>query len=219
MPFKVMKLPYDTDALEPYISKKTLEVHYGKHYKKYVSTLNELTAGSRFEGLVLEDVILETFKEDNAIFHNAAQAWNHAFLWNSMSGEKSKPSDIVLAAIKDQFDSLQEFKDKFSKAATSLFGSGWVWLVRKSDGDLSIEALGNAGTPLTQGDVPLLVCDVWEHAYYLDYQNERSKYVNKFWQVLNWNFLEKNLNIEARYGENRAKRPPIEVPTLMINRS
>ena len=157
MPFKVMNLPYDFNALEPYISKKTMEVHYEKHYKKYVSTLNELTVGSRFESLTLEEVILENFKEDNAIFHNAAQAWNHSFFWNCLSPEKTQPSEVVLAEIKDQFSSLQEFKDKFSKAAASLFGSGWVWLVKKSDGELSIETLGNAGNPITQGQVPLLV--------------------------------------------------------------
>lgn len=212
MPFQIIELPYRTDALEPFISKRTFEFHYGKHYKKYVSNLNEFASGTRFEHLTIEDVILENFQADNAIFRNAAQAWNHAFFWNCISPEKTQPTEVAIESIEDQFGTLEEFEDQFSASANSLFGSGWVWLVREPDGDLSIEALANAGNPLTKGQVPLLVLDVWEHAYYLDYQNERSQYVKQFWRILNWKFLEKNLSSETLYGEHQQRGPFVETP-------
>ncbi len=212
MAFQMIDLPYKTTALSPAVSKKTLEVHYGKHYKKYVDTLNKLVAGTPAESLTLEEIIKANFKEDNGIYHNAAQAWNHAFLWQSMSPKKSKPSAAVVAAINESFGSLQDFKTKFSEAATKLFGSGWVWVVKKTDGRLAIEAMGNAGNPLTQDEVPLIVCDVWEHAYYLDYQNQRDNYVKQFWQIFNWNFLEENLNAKAAASDSKSvdKKIPAE---------
>ena len=203
MPFKVMELPYTTDALEPFLSKETLEFHYGKHYKNYVATLNKLTKGSRLEQMALEAVILENAHQDNAIFHNAAQAWNHEFLWKSMSPEKNKPTSTILSILQSQVGSRREFEDRFLAAATDLFGSGWVWVVKESDGSVSIEALSNAGSPITRGKVPLLVCDVWEHAYYLDYQNDRFQYLKNFLQVLDWNFLELNYTSGNRFMVNR----------------
>lgn len=193
MPIELIKLPYASDALEPHISKKTMEVHYEKHYKKYVATLNQLILGTRFDGLSLENIILDSIDGESAIFHNAAQAWNHIFYWNCMSPSKTESSSVLLAAIEAQFGSFQEFKEKFMEVALGLFGSGWVWLVKKPHGTLSIEASENANTPLTQGDVPILVCDVWEHAYYLDYENDRSEYLKHFESAINWDFVGTNL--------------------------
>jgi len=191
-----MDLPYKIDALEPNISRRTMEVHYEKHYKKYVSTLNKLVIGLPLKNMTIEEVILETCREENAIFQNAAQAWNHAFFWNCISPEKPTPSQSMLKIIDDQFNSLKEFNDKFLSAAIGLFGAGWVWLVKESDGSLLIEALENAGNPLTRGQVPLLVCDVWEHAYYLDYQSDRAEYLKRFLNIVNWKFVEKNFTQE-----------------------
>ena len=193
MAIELNELPYAIDALEPHIFKRTMEVHYEKHYKKYVTTLNQLILGTRFENLSLENIILSSIDVEKAIFHNAAQAWNHVFYWNCMSPKKTEPSKVLIAAIEAQFGSLQEFQDKFKEAALGLFGSGWVWLVKKPLGTLSIEALENANTPLTQGQIPILVCDVWEHAYYLDYENDRSEYTKHFESTINWDFVGANL--------------------------
>ncbi len=212
MSIKIIELPYPKDALEPHISKKTMQVHYEKHYKKYISTLNTLISGSRLDSLTLENIILETFQDDSAIFNNAAQAWNHAFFWNCMSPNKTKPSSMVLEAINQQFGSLQEFRDHFFTTATKLFGSGWVWLVKRSDGTLSIEASENADNPMTQGQIPLLVCDVWEHAYYLDHESDRAEYVKQFESVINWNFIRLNLERELP-SLQRTKRPAGERTT------
>ena len=197
MEFKMMKLPYGTNDLSPAMSKDTLEHHYGKHYRKYVATLNELVEGTHFENQPLAEVVLETFENDRDIFNNAAQAWNHEFFWNCLTPNRAQPSADLSARINDHFGSWQEFKTQFSESAVKLFGSGWAWLVKKPDGDLAIECLGNAGTPLTQGQVPLLACDVWEHAYYLDYQNKRDKFVNAYWKLIDWNFVEANLKEPA----------------------
>ena len=193
MAFEMIPLPYEMNALEPAMSKKTLEFHYGKHYKKYVTTTNELTAGTQFEKLSLEDVIKESANQNKKLVNNAAQAWNHAFFWNCLTPKKAQPSEKVSSALKKSFGSVDEFKAQFSKAAGDLFGSGWAWLVQKPDGSLAIEALGNAENPIVKQSKALLTCDVWEHAYYLDYQNERPNYVKAFWEIVNWNFLEENM--------------------------
>src|SRR5665647_2287431 len=164
-------LPYHTDDLEPHISKATLECHYGKHHRGYVTKLNKLIGATRFEHMNLEEIILESSKESQAIFNNAAQAWNHNFYWHCMTSQKSlKPSREAMIRLEKNFGTLENLKQQFIESAKKLFGSGWTWLVRNEDGTLAIVNTQNAGTPLTNGQTPLLACDIWEHAYYLDVQ-------------------------------------------------
>jgi len=193
MKHQLPPLPYSADALEPHISAETLEYHHGKHHQKYVDTLNSLVEGTEYADMVLENVIVKA--HPGPLLNNAAQVWNHTFYWNCLgpAGKNSKPRDQLDKAISDYFGSLDEFKRQFNEKAAGLFGSGWTWLVRKSDGSLAIEALGNAGNPLTSGHVPLLTCDVWEHAYYIDYRNARPKYLESFWNVVNWEQVVDNL--------------------------
>jgi Fe-Mn family superoxide dismutase len=177
-------LPYAMDALEPYISKKTLEFHYGKHHQAYVNNLNNLVGGTEFENASLEDIIR---KASGGIFNNGAQVWNHTFYWNCMKPNGGgEPGGTLAQAILKNFGSFADFRDKFSKAAATLFGSGWAWLIRKDDGTLDIVQESNAGNPLRNGAVPLLTCDVWEHAYYLDKQNARPDYIADFWKLVDW---------------------------------
>jgi superoxide dismutase, Fe-Mn family len=178
------------DALQPHISKETLEFHYGKHHQTYVTNLNNLVKGTEFESLSLEDIIR---KSSGGVFNNAAQVWNHTFYWNSLSPKGGgEPKGALGDAIKKKFGSFEAFKEAFAKSAAGNFGSGWTWLVRKSDGSVDIVNTSNAATPLTGGDKPLLTCDVWEHAYYIDYRNARPKYVEAFWNLVNWDFAAKN---------------------------
>ena len=187
MPFNLPKLDYQLDALEPYINKTTLEFHYGKHHQAYVNNLNNLVQGTKFENASLEQIIK---KSEGGIFNNGAQVWNHTFYFSSFSPDASKePSGLLEDAIKKNFGSFSEFKEKFSKSAATLFGSGWAWLVRKNDGKLEILQESNAGNPLRNGHTPLLTCDVWEHAYYLDYQNKRPDYINSFWEIIDWDLI------------------------------
>jgi len=184
-------LPFAKDALAPHISAETLEYHYGKHHQTYVTNLNKLIAGTEFENLSLEEIIK---KASGGIFNNAAQVFNHTFYWNSLkAGGGGKPGGALLEAIESAFDSFDNFKKQFSQAAITQFGSGWAWLVKKPDGSLAIEATSNAATPLRDGKTPLLTCDVWEHAYYIDYRNARPKYVESFWNLVNWDFVAANL--------------------------
>lgn len=181
------ELPYAMDALEPHISKQTLEFHYGKHHLGYVTKLNAAIEGTEFAGKSLEDIVKSS---SGGVFNNAAQVWNHTFYWNCLSPKGGgEPTGELLDAINRNFGSFAEFKTKFTDAAATLFGSGWAWLVKNSDGTLTIEKTSNAETPLTQGVVPLMTCDVWEHAYYLDYQNARPKYLEAFWSLVNWDFI------------------------------
>ncbi|GAB6067700.1 superoxide dismutase [Fe] [Methylothermus subterraneus] len=190
MKHELPPLPYAMDALEPYISKETLEYHYGKHHKAYVDNLNNLIPGTEFENLTLEEIIL---KASGPIFNNAAQVWNHTFYWNSMAPNGGgEPEGKLADAIRRDFGSFEAFKEAFSKAAVALFGSGWAWLVKSGD-KLEIVQTSNAGNPLTSGKKPLLTCDVWEHAYYIDYRNARPKYVENFWNLVNWDFAARNL--------------------------
>jgi superoxide dismutase, Fe-Mn family len=178
------KLPYALNALEPYISQRTLEFHYGKHHQAYVTNLNKLIPGTEFENLTLDEIIR---KAGGGIFNNGAQVWNHTFYWNCMKpGGGNEPTGKLADAIVKNFGSFAEFKDKFSTAAATLFGSGWAWLVKKPDGTLVITQESNAGNPLKTGDLPLLTCDVWEHAYYLDKQNLRPGYIADFFNVVDW---------------------------------
>jgi len=205
MSFLYLDLPFQTSALEPFISDRTMTVHHGKHYQKYVRTLNELTANSKMSDETLEEIIIKGDLVGKAIAQNAGQVWNHEFFWKCLLPEGPKPSKLPLEFLDEQFGSAQEFEDDFTKAALTLFGSGWVWVVRDTNGALKIEALENAGNPLTHGQVPLLVCDVWEHAYYLDYQSERGKYISQFWSVLNWKFFEENIRASESL-QNRANQ-------------
>lgn len=183
-------LPYALDALAPHISKETLEFHYGKHHQTYVTNLNNLIKGTEFENLSLEEIVK---KSSAGVFNNAAQVWNHTFYWNSLSPNGGgAPTGKLADAINSSFGSFDKFKEEFTKTAVGTFGSGWAWLVKKSDGSLALVSTSNAATPLTSSDVPLLTCDVWEHAYYVDYRNARPKYVEAFWNLVNWEFAAKN---------------------------
>lgn len=182
------ELPYDAAALAPAISEETVNVHYGKHEKAYIDNLNALIQGTRFEQLSLEDVIRQS---DGALFNNASQAWNHIFYFFSLNpGMNGEPGGTLRLAIERDFGSFEQFKAEFVKAGTSIFGSGWVWLAADADGKLSILAMPNAGNPLTRGLTPLLVFDVWEHAYYLDYQNRRADALNALWPLVDWDLIE-----------------------------
>lgn len=185
MSFELPKLSYALNALEPVISQKTLEFHYGKHHQAYVNNLNNLVPGTKFENASLETIIKEA---DGGIFNNGAQVWNHTFFFNSLAPHASgEPSGKLADAIKKDFGSFAEFKEKFSKAAVTLFGSGWAWLVKNGEGKLEIVQESNAGNPIRKGLTPVLTCDVWEHAYYLDYQNRRPDFVESFWKLVDWN--------------------------------
>ena len=191
MTFTLPQLPYAIDALAPHISKETLEYHYGKHHQAYVTNLNKLTAGTEFESMTLEDVIL---KAKGGIFNNAAQVWNHTFYWHSMSPNGGGETKGKLEeAIDKNFGSFAAFKEQFTQAAATTFGSGWAWLVQDDAGALKIISTSNAGTPMTEGLTALLTCDVWEHAYYIDYRNVRPDYINAFWSLVHWEFAAKNL--------------------------
>jgi len=191
MPFTITELPYELDALAPHLSKETLEYHYGKHHQTYVSNLNKLLDGKPEAMKPLEEII-KTSK--GAIFNNAAQIWNHTFYWNGLKpAGGGAPTGAIAESINTSFGSFEEFKTLFTNLAVGLFGSGWAWLVKDSDGTLGVEALSNAGNPLTNGQTPLLTCDVWEHAYYIDYRNARAKYVESFWNLVNWEFVNQQL--------------------------
>ena len=191
MEHKLPPLPYPLDALQPHISKETLEYHYGKHHQAYVTNLNNLIKGTEFENAKLEDIIK---KSSGGVFNNAAQVWNHTFYWNTLSPKRGGgPSGSIGEAIRKKWSSFEAFKDAFNKSAVGNFGSGWTWLVKKPDGGLDIVNTSNAGTPITGADRPLLTCDVWEHAYYVDYRNRRPDYVGAFWNLVNWDFAQKNL--------------------------
>lgn len=185
------KLPFAENALEPFLSAETLQYHYGKHHTAYVNKLNELIKETEFEKMSLSSIIR---KSDGAIFNNAAQVFNHTFYWNCLSGSKSAPSGKFLLKINNDFGSVDALKEEFIKAGTTLFGSGWVWLVREPKGQLSVIKTENAHTPLSSHHIPLLVCDVWEHAYYIDYRNLRPKYLEEFWNHINWDFAGEAFN-------------------------
>lgn len=190
MAFELPPLPYADNALEPTISAETISFHYGKHHQSYVTNLNNLVPGTEFENASLEDIIM---KASGGIFNNAAQIWNHTFYWNGLTPNgKDAVSGDLATAIDAAFGSFAEFKAKFSTSAATNFGSGWTWLVKNADGSLEIVNTSNAGSPLTAGQTPLLTCDVWEHAYYIDFRNARPKYVESFWGLVNWDFVAEN---------------------------
>jgi Fe-Mn family superoxide dismutase len=191
------KLNYQFNALEPYISQKTLEFHYFKHHQTYVDKLNSLIENTEFEAKSLEQIIKNS---KGAIFNNAAQVWNHTFYWNSFSMRRNtKPTQPLEELINQKFGGIDAFKQEFTNQVLNLFGSGWVWLVQNEEERLEILSLPNAENPITQNKKPLLVCDVWEHAYYLDKQNRRADYVKDFWQIVDWQKISERLHISFFY--------------------
>lgn len=191
MAIELPPLPYEKNALEPHISAETLEYHYGKHHQAYVTNLNNLIKGTDNENLDLVAIIK---KSQGGVFNNAAQIWNHTFYWNSLSPKGGgEPEGKLADAIKKSFGGFAQFKEEFGKIAVGTFGSGWAWLVQRADGSLGLVSTSNAATPITGSDRPLLTCDVWEHAYYIDYRNARPKYVEAFWNLANWEFATSQL--------------------------
>lgn len=191
MTHSLPNLPYALNALDPFISQQTLEFHYGKHHQTYVNNLNQLIVGTRFENADLLTIIKEA---DGGIFNNGAQVWNHTFYFESFSPTPQKtPTGKLLELIEAKYQTFEQFKDTFSQKAVTLFGSGWAWLVLTPNGELDIVQTSNAGNPIRDGLKPLLTCDVWEHAYYLDYQNRRVEYVQKFWDIVDWKVVESRL--------------------------
>jgi Fe-Mn family superoxide dismutase len=189
MKFELPQLPYAPDALEPIISKKTIEFHYGKHHQAYVNNLNNLIQGTPFENASLETIVKES---EGGIFNNGAQVWNHTFYFQSFAPNGGgTPVGELAKAINEAFGSFEKFKEEFGKAAATLFGSGWAWLAKKDNGDLEIVKESNAGNPMRNGLTPILTIDVWEHAYYLDYQNRRPDHIEAFWKIIDWNVVSK----------------------------
>ena len=190
MSFELPALPFDKKALVPHISEETIEFHYGRHHQTYVNNLNQLIIGTDFAQKTLVDIVKSA---SGTIFNNAAQVWNHTFYWECLQ-EAAKDKTLsgeLTAAINASFGGFEKFKEAFTKAALGLFGSGWVWLVKDATG-LVIVTTSNAANPITTGQIPLLTCDVWEHAYYIDYRNARAKYLEAFWQIVNWKFVSGN---------------------------
>lgn len=187
MAIELPALPYDRTALEPHISAETIDYHYSKHHQTYVTNLNNLIVGTEFENADLESIVR---KAQGGLFNNAAQVWNHTFYWNCLKPNGGgAPTGKLADAINSAFGSFDAFKAEFTKTAIGTFGSGWAWLVQRADGSLALVSTSNAATPLTGTDKPLLTCDVWEHAYYVDYRNARPKYVEAFWNLVNWDFV------------------------------
>lgn len=187
MAIELPALPYDRTALEPHISAETIDFHYSKHHQAYVTNLNNLIVGTEFENADLESIVR---KAQGGLFNNAAQVWNHTFYWNCLKPNGGgAPTGKLAEAINAAFGGFDAFKAEFSKTAIGTFGSGWAWLVQRADGSLALVSTSNAATPLTGTDKPLLTCDVWEHAYYVDYRNARPKYVEAFWNLVNWDFV------------------------------
>jgi len=190
MEHKLPVLPYTIDALNPYISTETMEYHYGKHHQTYITNMNNQIKGTEYENMSLEDIVKNS---SGGLFNNAAQTWNHTFYWFGFSpnGVSLDESSDLAIAIKEKWGSFELFQEAFNQVATGTFGSGWAWLVKTPKGDLDLVSTSNAATPLTSENVPLLTCDVWEHAYYIDYRNSRPNYLKNFWEIVNWAEVEK----------------------------
>jgi Fe-Mn family superoxide dismutase len=194
MSFELPQLPYAKDALEPHISAETLEFHYGKHHKTYVDKLNGLVPGTEYEGKSLEDIIKSA--PAGGVFNNAAQVWNHTFYWNCLSPNGGgEPTGAIADAIKSKWGSFEEFQKEFNDKAVNNFGSSWTWLVKNDDFSLEIVNTSNAGNPMTSGQRPIMTCDLWEHAYYIDYRNVRPNYLGGFWSLVNWEFINESFAV------------------------
>jgi len=187
MAFELPSLPYAKSALAPHISEETLEFHHGKHHKTYVDNLNNLVPGTEYEGKSLEEIIKVS---SGGIFNNAAQVWNHTFYWHCLSPNGGgEPTGELADAINETFGSFENFREEFTKTSVTTFGSGWGWLVKTNEGKLELASTIGAGNPMTEGKTPLLTCDVWEHAYYVDYRNARPAYLKAFWELVNWEYV------------------------------
>ncbi len=194
MKHELAPLPYRRDSLEPHISSETLDFHYAKHHQGYVDKLNALVEETEFADAQLEEIVRRSRGE---LFNNAAQVWNHTFYWNSLSpAGGGEPDGLLAQRVNTDFGGFEAFKDRFASAALGQFGSGWTWLVQRPDGSLAITATANAETPLTGTDAPLLTCDVWEHAYYVDRRNDRGAYLDAWWKLVNWQFAADNANLD-----------------------
>lgn len=191
MKHSLLELPFEQTALEPYISAETISFHYGKHHAGYVNKLNSLIEGTEYEDKPIEHII--KYAHD-AVYNNAAQIYNHDFYWKGLNNKPTAPSVELLDLIERDFDSMKGLEDAFLTAGASLFGSGWVWLTINNSNKLEIKMTSNADTPIRHGDIPLLTCDVWEHAYYIDYRNGRMAYLSNWWKLVNWNFVSNNLS-------------------------
>ena len=190
MTFQLPVLPYALSALSPHISEETLQYHYGKHHQTYINNLNNLIPGTPYENMELESIVRQA---SGAIFNNAAQVWNHTFYWFCLTPHGGgEPKGTLADAIRAHFGDFAKFKEQFTQTAMSTFGSGWAWLVKDKNNELKIVSTSNAASPLTEDLIPLLTCDVWEHAYYIDYRNARAQYVDAFWNVINWDFVSEN---------------------------
>ena len=192
--FTLPSLPYELDALEPVLSRETLEYHYGKHHLAYINNLNGLIQDTDFVNMPIEEIVARA--DAGPMFNNAAQAYNHTFYWYGMapnSSEENLPSDGLTQALNQSFGSVDAFREQFSDVALKHFGSGWAWLLKNKQGTLEIKGMHDADTPVKDGDTPLLALDVWEHAYYIDYRNKRPDYITAFWKLVNWDFVEKQL--------------------------
>lgn len=191
MAHQLPELPYAKDALEPHISAETISYHYGKHHQAYVNKMNAAIEGTEKENMSLEELVKTS---EGGLFNNAAQTFNHTFYWHSLSPNGGgDPSGALADALIARFGSIEKFKEAFTQKAATVFGSGWCWLVKDTNGQLEIVQTLNAGCPLTEGQTPLLTCDVWEHAYYVDYRNARPKYIEAFWALVNWDFAAQNM--------------------------
>lgn len=191
MPVQLPELPYSRTALQPHISAETLDLHHGRHHRAYVDAVNAYIAGTEMDELALEDIVRGS---QGGLFEAAAQAWNHAFFWQCLHPRAGDdPHGALAERINLQFGDVQKLREEFNRAALAVFGSGWAWLVQHPDGTLAITTTRNANTPLTGDSTPLLVCDVWEHAYYSDYRNERARYLQAFWKLVNWDFVSSQL--------------------------
>ena len=187
MPVELPDLPYPRTALQPHLSAQTLDLHHGQHHHGYVAALNTRIAGTELDGLPLEDIVRSS---QGSLFEAAAQAWNHAFFWQCLHPRAGgEPRGALAERITRQFGDVQKLREEFNRAALAVFGSGWAWLVQHPDGRLAIVTTRNAGTPLTGNSTPLLACDLWEHAYYTDFQNDRARYLQAFWKLVNWDFV------------------------------
>ena len=210
MSIALLKLPYSLDALEPYISKETLHFHYDKHHQTYVDKCNELIQNTPYKDMRLEEIIVRTCDKEGKekkIYNNASQVWNHTFFWNCMTPQpKAQPGRALHRALEAHYNNLESFVEKFTNSAVEIFGSGWNWLVKNHDGSLSIASYKDAESPLSHGQIPLLTCDVWEHAYYLDYQNDRKSFLQNFWKVVDWEFVEMNYEKHHAFNSSSLKQ-------------
>lgn len=191
MTFELPKLSFNKDLLKPYLSEETIEFHYGKHHQTYVTNLNKLISDTEFSQKSLTEIVTTA---TGGIFNNAAQHLNHSFYWEGLTvpAATSQPATELLTALNQTYGSFEKFKEEFTKMALALFGSGWTWLIKNKNGEIAIINTNNAGNPITDGNIPLLTCDVWEHAYYIDYRNARAKYLENYWPIINWQFVNQN---------------------------